>query len=188
MKYSNNKIKSLYEKDNLQLIKYCEWKDCNNKGIYRAPKNRNNLREFRWFCIDHVREYNKKWNYFLGLSQKEIEKEIKEDNTWHLPTWPMGQRFYANVFKDDSEILKNYENKNNNTYSKSIKSIKDDKILLSFKKLDLPIGASLIEIKKKYKKLVKKHHPDANLNKNSCNNKLIEINEAYKILIDNYSI
>jgi len=100
----------------------------------------------------------------------------------------MGQRFYANVFKDDSEILKNYENKNNNTYSKSIKSIKDDKILLSFKKLDLPIGASLIEIKKKYKKLVKKHHPDANLNKNSCNNKLIEINEAYKILIDNYSI
>ena len=97
----------------------------------------------------------------------------------------MGQRFYSNTIKDDSEILKNYENKNSYTYSKDIKN---NKILRSFKKLDLPIGASLIEIKKKYKKLVKKHHPDTNLNKNSSGNKLIEINEAYKILIDNYSI
>ena len=24
----------------LQLIKYCEWKNCDNKGIYKAPKNR----------------------------------------------------------------------------------------------------------------------------------------------------
>ena len=65
MKYSNSKIKNLYEKKNLQLIKYCEWKDCNNKGIYRAPKNRNNLREFRWFCLNHVREYNKKYDFVL---------------------------------------------------------------------------------------------------------------------------
>ena len=185
MKYSNNKIKSLYSKENLQLIKYCEWKDCNNKGIHRAPRNRSNLREFRWFCLDHVREYNKKWNYFIGLSQKEIEKEIKEDDTWHLPTWPMGQRFYSNTIKDDNEILKNYENKRDNTYTNKTK---DNKILLAFKKLDLPVGANLIEIKKNYKKLVKKHHPDANLNNKSSNNKLIEINEAYKFLIDNYPI
>ena len=185
MKYSNSKIKNLYNNQNPQLVKYCEWKDCNNKGIYRAPRNRNNLREFRWFCLNHVREYNKKWNYFIGLSQKEIEKEIKEDSTWHLPTWPMGQRFCSNTIQDDYEILKNYENKNDNKYTNKTK---DNKILVAFKKLDLPIGASLIEIKKKYKKLVKKHHPDTNLNNNSSNNKLIEINEAYKFLIDNYPI
>ena len=65
------------------------------------------------------------------------------------------------------------------------KNTENNEILEAFKKLDLPIGASLVEIKKKYKKLVKKHHPDANLNGNASNNKLIEINKAYKILIDN---
>jgi len=184
MKYSNRKIKNLSNNNNPQLVKYCEWKDCNNKGIYRAPKNRDNLREFKWFCLEHIREYNKKWDYFSGLSQREIEKEIKKDSTWHLPTWPIRQRLYSTTINDNFEILKNSENKNENRYT--MKS-KDNKILLAFKKLDLPIGASLIEIKKNYKKLVKKHHPDANLNNKSSNNILIEINEAYKILIDNYS-
>ncbi len=182
MKYSNRKINSIYSYENLQLIKYCEWKGCNNKGLYRAPKDRNNLREFRWFCLTHIREYNKKWDYFSGLSQKEIEKEIKKDCTWHLPTWPIGQNFYSAKINDEINILN--ENNKNDKYAKPLKN---DKIFNALKKLELPIGASLIEIKKKYKVLVKKHHPDANLNNNSSNNKLIEINEAYKILIDTQS-
>ena len=183
MKYSKSKINSLYEQNNPQLIKYCEWKDCNNKGVYRAPKNRANLREFRWFCLTHIREYNKKWDYFSGLSQKEIEKEIKEDSTWHLPTRPMGQKLYSEKIRDDINIL---NNKENNKYKKYDKKNKNNKILLAFKKLDLPIGSSLIEIKKKYKELVKKLHPDANLNNTSSSNELIDINEAYKVLIDNH--
>ena len=77
MKYFDNNIKYIYDKNGSetpQLTKYCEWKGCNNKGIHRAPKNREYLREFRWFCLEHVREYNNKWNYFSGLSQIEIEK------------------------------------------------------------------------------------------------------------------
>ena len=187
MKYSNSKTNTLKEKKRPQLVKYCEWEGCNNKGIYRAPKNRENLREFRWFCLKHVREYNKQWDYFSGLTQQEIENEIKKDNTWHLPTRPMGQNFYNTKLKDNMDILNKKENKNKN-YDKKIKKSLNNDMIEAFKKLDLPIGASLIEIKKKYKKLVKKHHPDTNLNKNSSGNKLIEINEAYKILIDNYSI
>ena len=78
-----------------QLIKYCEWKDCNNRGKYKAPKSRENLREFMWFCLNHIKEYNSNWDYFSGLSQNEIEKEVKDDYTWHLPTWPMGKNFYS---------------------------------------------------------------------------------------------
>ncbi len=180
MKYSNSKMNSPDDNESPQLIKYCEWENCNNKGIYRAPKNRDNLREFRWFCLKHIREYNKKWDYFSGLSQKEIENEIKKDSTWHLPTWPMGQKLFSDKFKDNLNIL----NENTKNY-KLNKNTENNEILEAFKKLDLPIGASLVEIKKKYKKLVKKYHPDANLNGNASNNKLIEINKAYKILIDN---
>ena len=166
--------------EKLQLIKYCEWKGCDENGIYRAPKNRENLREFRWFCLEHVREYNKDWNYFSGLSQKEIEKELKADFTWHLPTWPINGKHTYNI-KDELNILKqNKKNKNQNNKPKN------NKIDKAFKKLDLTLDSSLHDIKRQYKILVKKYHPDANKSNVKSNNKLIEINEAYKIIIDNY--
>ena len=56
MKHTLNINKNYMNDDSekLQLTKYCEWKGCNKKGIYRAPKNRENLREFRWFCLEHI--------------------------------------------------------------------------------------------------------------------------------------
>ena len=184
MKYTVNINKNYMNNntENLQLPKYCEWKDCNKKGIYRAPKNRENLREFRWFCLEHVREYNKSWNYFSGLSQKEIEKELKEDFTWHLPTWPLNGKNNYNL-DDELDILK--QNMNNKDNKKNNK-VKNNKITEAFKKLNLTLDSSLQDIKRQYKVLVKKYHPDANKNNIKSNNKLIEINEAYKIIIDNY--
>jgi len=177
--YMNNKS------EKLQLIKYCEWKNCNHKGIYRAPKNRENLREFRWFCLEHIREYNKKWNYFSGLSQEEIEKELKADFTWHLPTWPMnGKNIYD--LNDELKILKNDKIYKRNNKDNKNKDIKNSNINASFEKLNLTLDSSLQDIKRQYKVLVKKYHPDANKNNIKSNNKLIEINEAYKIIIDNY--
>ena len=36
----------------------CEWAGCQNKGAHRAPKGRENQREYWHFCLNHVREYN----------------------------------------------------------------------------------------------------------------------------------
>ena len=166
--------------EKLRLTKYCEWKDCNNKGIHRAPKNRENLREFRWFCLEHIREYNNKWNHFSGLSQIEIEKELKADFTWHLPTWPMNGNIKYNI-NDELDLLK----KNSNKKIKKTK-VKNNKLDNAIKKLNLTLDSSLHDIKRQYKILVKKYHPDANKSNVKSNNKLIEINEAYKIIIDNY--
>ena len=67
-----------------------------------------------------------------------------------------------------------------------IDSYIDNKINEAFKKLNLTLDSSLHDIKRRYKILVKKYHPDANKSNVKSNNKLIEINEAYKIIIDNY--
>ena len=40
------------------------------------------------------------------------------------------------------------------------------------------------EIKKEYRKLAKKYHPDVNQNDESASNKFKEINEAYEVLSD----
>jgi hypothetical protein len=183
MKYFENNIKYTFKRKSSeipQLIKYCEWKDCNDKGIHRAPKNREYLREFRWFCLEHVREYNKKWNYFSGLSQIEIEKELKADFSWHLPTWPTSENLINNKIKDEFEILNSTSSAKN---INNINNLRNNKEIKALRKLDLPLDSSLQDLKRRYKILVKKYHPDTNINKKKSNNILIEINEAYKILL-----
>ena len=45
----------------------CEQPGCRLCGEYRAPRARDRLTDYRWFCLEHIREYNKKWDYFAGL-------------------------------------------------------------------------------------------------------------------------
>ncbi len=42
----------------------CEWAGYKNKGAHRAPKGRENSRDYWHFCLDHVREYNQSYNFF----------------------------------------------------------------------------------------------------------------------------
>ena len=114
---------------------------------------------------------------FLDLSQIEIEKELKADFSWHLPTWPMSENLNNNNIKDDFKILDSTTNVN------KISNLKNNKETKALRKLGLTLDSSLQDIKRRYKILVKKHHPDTNTNKKKSNNILIEINEAYKILL-----
>ena len=57
----------------------CEALGCRLSGEYRAPRARDRLNEHRWFCLEHIREYNKKWDYFAGLDAEEIEAHIRAD-------------------------------------------------------------------------------------------------------------
>src|SRR3974377_414485 len=70
----------------------CDHPGCAAAGDYRAPRARDRLRQFYWFCLDHVRAYNAQWNYYAGMSAAEIEAEIRNDTGWQRPTWPLGSR------------------------------------------------------------------------------------------------
>ncbi|GFO82174.1 MAG: hypothetical protein A49_18010 [Methyloceanibacter sp.] len=45
----------------------CEWEGCDQPGLYPAPKGRGQEGQYHRFCLDHVREYNKGYNYFSGV-------------------------------------------------------------------------------------------------------------------------
>lgn len=70
----------------------CDWPDCPAKGNYRAPQSPDRLDEFYWFCLDHVREYNRSWDYFAHLPQDEIERRVNAENVWERPTWRFGEQ------------------------------------------------------------------------------------------------
>jgi len=44
----------------------CDHEGCQESGKFRAPKSPDILDDFFWFCQEHVREYNLKWNFFDG--------------------------------------------------------------------------------------------------------------------------
>src|ERR1700760_1890736 len=68
----------------------CQWPDCKNKGSHRAPKGRENSREYWQFCLDHVREYNQSYNFFSGMNADAVARYQKDALTGHRPTWKMG--------------------------------------------------------------------------------------------------
>ena len=53
-----------------------------------------------------------------------------------------------------------------------------------YKILELPFGASSMEIKSAYRRLAFKYHPDKNLNDKEAEEKFKEITEAYTVLCD----
>ena len=71
-------------------LRRCDHPDCAGAGEYRAPKGRERLQEYFWFCLDHVRQYNLSWNYFEGMNEREIEYIRRRDTIWERPTWRLG--------------------------------------------------------------------------------------------------
>ncbi|GGZ10918.1 molecular chaperone DnaJ [Novosphingobium colocasiae] len=64
----------------------CDWPGCAEAGEYRAPGGRasgaDGPGDFRWFCLDHVREFNAGYDYFEGMSADEIFRAQSPLHGW----------------------------------------------------------------------------------------------------------
>ena len=68
-------------------MKYiCDWKNCNKIGEFKAPIEKDNSKKFRMLCLEHVKEFNKNWNYFSGMNDTQVINFLKSDMIWHKPT------------------------------------------------------------------------------------------------------
>ncbi len=177
LKYKKNTLFS-YEysdcNDGLYLTKYCEWKGCDAKGQYRAPSSRDKLREFRWFCLAHVKLYNKSWDYFKGRTSDEIYSEISKDATWHRSTSCRTKTF---KLEDDYNFMKNEKR-----FTRERKLASNEaNIFKALSILGIPMPENIEVLKKQYKKLVKKFHPD--INKEKDKEYIVSLNEAYSTLL-----
>ncbi len=158
----------------------CEHDGCRAQGIYRAPKARDRLSEYFWFCLDHVRDYNRSWNYYAGMNPEQIEAALRCDTVWDRPTWPLGRWgatrriFGAEFIPEDIDPF----GERRPPAPAGPKS-KTDQALAE---LDLAPGATVDEIKRRYKTLAKQLHPDANGGDKSAEERLKTINLAYSTL------
>ena len=174
-----------------RLTKLCEWPKCDLKANFKAPRSNIDLRDFRWFCLKHVKIYNSSWNYFDGFNEKEIEQELMADATWHRPSWKFGSaegRVHEKYFSDVHNILDDEDEKDHTKYSKKIIKNNYSALERALDIFELEFNSSLKIVKARYKTLVKKYHPDKNNGDQKALNKLVEINAAYDILMTSLKI
>lgn len=166
----------------------CGKKGCDADGGFRAPKGRDRLDEYFWFCLEHIREYNRAWDYFAGMNAGEIEEIRQNDTIWERPTWPWGGQTDG-PGTDEARLQDAFERFRARTGSKTGTGRSRpgqptpghaQRRALDVFGLDLPVG--LDRIKARYKELVKRHHPDANGGDRLAEERLKEINDAYRTL------
>jgi len=157
-------------------------------GEFRAPKSRDNLNETVWYCLEHIREHNKAWNFYEGMTEEQIEAEIRNDTIGRRPTWPFGTRSAAFRFQqgrfDDTFGMFEAEEAEAETISGGSRqwppgSPENEAMAV----MDLTPPVTLESLKARYKQLVKRYHPDANGGDKTSEERFKQINQAYHVIM-----
>ncbi|MGA8688533.1 MAG: J domain-containing protein [Methyloceanibacter sp.] len=176
----------------------CEWQGCSEPGLYPAPKGRGREGEYHRFCLEHVREYNKSYNYFSGMPDEDVVKHQKDDATGHRPTWFVGVNSWARNRTARAGGRRNgfpYRFTTHDTFglfgakaggAQSAQGEPARPLHRAERKclrlLNLEDSATKAEIKARFKDLVKRHHPDRNGGDRRSEDKLREVIQAYNYL------
>lgn len=191
-----DRIRVKPEEDRLlrKKVPECEWDGCSKPGKHPAPKGRESEGEYHYFCMDHVRQYNKEYNYFNGMKDPEVRDWQKRDKTGHRPTWKLGQNSWAthnggrkrsgsaraqSTFEDPFGVLG--EDSAATLHGRPQRSVRSSEMKHLYA-LGLDETATGEQVKLQYKKLVKRLHPDANGGSRANEDKLREIIQAYDYL------
>jgi hypothetical protein len=176
-------------------VRGCDAEGCLCGGEFRAPKSRDHLTDYYWFCLEHVREYNRGWDYYAGMAPDEIEAHVRNDTTWNRPTWPLGRRGatlrrtqretnWQDPFEFFGEEAGPHPNASQNKAKRRPRGPEEQALAL----FDLDLPVTLAIVKARYKELVKLHHPDANGGDKQAEERLKLINEAYATLRQSLTI
>ncbi|EKV32488.1 hypothetical protein C882_2567 [Caenispirillum salinarum AK4] len=179
----------------------CAWPGCREAGEYRAPRDRS-LREYDNYCLEHVREYNKRWNYYADMSEEEVEASVRADTTWGRPSWKLGhvhaglgtsaaayRAFKAGRVKDSFDFFEEEaaehkrEQRYNHEYAagRPQRGTDQDKAM---RVMDLEWPLTKEGLKARYKELVKRYHPDLNPGDKASEERFKAVNQAYKTLLN----
>ena len=170
--------------------KMCEFPDCKEQGAYRAPKSPDLLDEYFWFCKDHVREYNLKWNFFQGTTDEEFQKFLDKDRLWGRETQPFAKRpdegrAWQRLGVDDPMAIlgdKSTINPPKATSNATRKLPATERKAIEI--LEARDTWTRTEIRKQYKSLVKDLHPDMNGGDRSDEERLQEVVWAWDQIKD----
>ena len=184
---SDIRIKSAKAKKPEPQTRMCEAPDCVGPGDCRVSKSPKNLSEYVWLCSKHARAHNESWDFFKGMGNDDIQRFREEALTGHRPTWPlgkrgakarMGQSSLGNVNDSHAVFAEDGETGTVRRPERQLTRLQ----IIAMDTLQLAHNATLIEIKARYKELVKRFHPDANGGNRGAEDRLKQVIKAYGVL------
>lgn len=163
--------------------KKCDHADCSDEGLHKAPKNsrsisnHQDLNQWYWFCKNHVRDYNAKWNFYKDMNQDQAYSSFKHDLVWNRPTWSFSvadpHKFHPHRIQDPFQVFNDFKNKSSIYLNASEKE--------ALRHFNLTYPFNFEQLQTAYRHLVKKHHPDIHQTQES-EEQIRKINHAYQIL------
>lgn len=168
--------------------RHCDMPGCSAEAPHKAPRDRS-LTGYYWFCFDHITEYNKAWNFFSGMSQRDIEDHITRSFLWDRPTrrfdaGDMHGKLYRAAWQ-----ARNFseEEPPDSQHGQGFRFSNDPAMLATPEMqamaiMDLQPPLNITMIKTRYKELVKRYHPDVNQGDPKAEEMIKSINMSYTIL------
>ncbi|MCD7107482.1 J domain-containing protein [Rhizobium sp. DKSPLA3] len=168
----------------------CQWHGCEKVGTHRAPVGAGGEGLFLMFCLDHIKEYNKGYNFSPDLSDPVVARYQRDAISGARPSFgkpiveatelPMpftvrsGSAKSLNARKSAAERLM----QKREAQARKLKVLEAK----AFETLGLPHDATPDQINRRYKERIKLHHPDSNAGNRASEAELQATIEAHKIL------
>ena len=164
----------------------CDAPGCEAHGEFRAPKSRDSLNEYRWFCLPHIREFNSSWDYYKGMGPAQIEANLRHDTAWQRPTWPLGRlggghRFSEEYLRDPLGLLYATPLHARRTRPAE-KPVAPPELRAALDVLGLEWPVDPATLRGRYHELAKQLHPDVNGGDRGAEDRLKDVNRAYSLL------
>ena len=168
----------------------CQWDGCEKHGSHRAPVGRDAEGLYLLFCLEHVKEYNKGYNFATDLSDADIARYQREATTGDRQTWgtvvdrSTGSPMPSTARSGSAKALNARKTATQRRADRTNTPVRKLRPLeaSAFATLGLLSDATSEEIKSRYKERLKMHHPDANEGSRTSEDALRASIEAYKIL------
>ncbi len=166
----------------------CAHPGCTGAGEFRAPSARRSSfdgpGEWRWLCLDHIREFNAGYNYFEGMSAEEIQSAQTPYGGWERET-----RAFATGGGDRPPKWADFTDPLDAIGARFRRSAAEgprhdgrelsDQDRRSLRVLGLGTDTDRRALRQRYADLVRRYHPDRNGGDRSHEKALQAVIEAY---------
>ncbi len=167
----------------------CSESGCRQPGEFRAPLSPGGTDgpgTWRWLCLDHVRAFNARYNYFRDMTQDEIEASQRPYAGWERET-----RAFARAGSDGpprwADFADPLDAVSGRFASTAPRERRDGRPLTGENRRDLvTLGlspdADRRALRQAYSELVRRYHPDRNGGDRAFEDRLRGVVEAYQRL------
>lgn len=172
----------------------CQAPGCREAGEFRAPGSRpagfDGPGEWRWFCLDHVREFNAGYDWFEGMSAEEVIRAQSPTHGWEretrafradagidgMPRWADFDDPLDAIGMRASEIRKRAAGRHAE-FSRFTPRERE-----ALNAMGLKPDADRSTLRRRYSELVRRYHPDRNGGDRRYEARLGKVVEAYQLL------